>query len=1547
MLDSEQRSTDNKNNEDEKNVVANTSTIVSDKEGECASTVVAVAAVNGKKKEASSPTSTTAAGEETTKGENGDATTTKPEVAAAAATTTKDGETTTPEIAAAVEDTTTMENKEINGGIGVKDDDDDADKTASSSGDDEGAAKKDDNKNDGEGESAAPTRSTAEAMDVDANATVAAKKEEESDAKKEDEKDVEMNDAEEECDATTINNKDDKNNTKIEDKESSSAMDTGECEKPKERQQPTSAAAGESEPEPEKQSPGKDEEKSDKTTDNINSRTEPSAAIAEDETTTANTSAAVPEAAAAPSPPPPVLKGTLSYNVDLRRHVIRGMWNYENSSTFPPQRFELLRTLDKEEDPKIMPKDGEFHGSFSLAYFHTTSKGKQKERSKVITEFGVNITFTKVEGGGEDGREEFKVDGKGTNQFGIFHINGTAHPSPHDGDHPTEYSIVLRKRYEPADPAAADGPGTKKRKSMDDDGNGGGGADTDEGPLPAPSKSYPKGVVCLQGKLDKEDAEDLGATDQVHRINGMWSSGLNLILADPHNTEGLCNRFEYEHKSAVPSGVFPVSGRYSGWFHLTSADQSRTTIQERDVMLRFTKNNAGHHNVEGKGSNAFGKYTITGTLSIDNVITIFRHFKPIKVKASRAPAVTSAPPPINKGGQTASRRPLQHSFPEPRLTMDEVVVPGGEDGNGDPLPPIQPPPNTSYSAVSQGVLRLNEDGSHQCTGKWAVTREHFTSGQTSPFNFRLEPHFALEAVNEKKKKDGRQAEDATPGTTPIIPHDFPLDSALYKGSFQLKKKGTRYDTIVDQQIVMKFRKSTSGAFNVYGRGINGIGVFNLVGTLIITGKSGGQVELYRMYPPEHLAARPALAPVPGKVPSFANKAATTSAGVGSLSEATMPTTQLVSSTSGMIPGLSRPGLLRRESTRLVKLPSRLEDDDPQAQLARVMEKCVVILRHTREKDIERGAFFSEAVDPIALGIPTYRTVIAEPMDLGTVARKLEANLIATPEEFARLVRLTFENAMTFNVDPNHSVHLSARYLLVEFNKKFRDIDRLLESLRRAHKGGVAEVDNTGKQIKKDGKKRKRPDEPKSIKRRRLDEAQTMSAANASAMAAIVAAAPQGVPNAAVSRGEFNMMIHMIQLLQKQIVQTHNAVAELSPGDDAEAPSAPVAISESTPGFDLYASLTPATAPAPAPVRKKPKKKAPEPLAQMMEEEEEEEPAPVFYDDTRPLTLQEQETLTETINNMPSDHIPGVIQIIRESASLEGDEDEIDLEIDQLDTVTQRKLLRHVSKYIKQPKKAKGPKKPKAPTKAAQKKAAAAAAAAAAALVAKKKPDSPKKADPGSYFAAFGNKDDDSDSDSDDDDPPKQAAAATPGGGKQFASAASSKSDGFDLGDGFSGLHNDDDDDLGNGGITANWNISKAVAKNDEKEKGGEDDDWGAAREEAAAVEARNKDRKAREEKLKADAEVAKVQRLADAKAQSAKLTAKKLEDEENEARKKAEKEKEEKDKIAAARAAARAQVESVEQTVDLDAQRDIMRQYEQSFLDKELGSASPSSDFGF
>lgn len=1015
----------------------------------------------------------------------------------------------------------------------------------------------------------------------------------------------------------------------------------------------------------------------------INNKNKPESETAKAANGSSQTSSSAP-AASAP-PPPPVLKGTLSFNLELKRHVIRGMWNYENSNALPAQRFELLRNLGPEEDPKELPKDGEFHGSFSLAYFHTTSKGKRKERSKVIPESGVRIKFTKVEG-----KEEFNVDGQGTNQFGIFNINGSATPSKHEGD-PT-YNILLRKRYAPsqmpsAPPAAARAESkktkkTKKRKhSLVGTTNSGeveGEADADEGPLPAPSQSYPSHVVCLRGKLNRDQSDELGVTEVVHRINGMWSSGLDLILADPQNVRGLCNRFEYEHKSTLPNNTFPVSGRYSGWFDLTNEDASKTRINEKDITLKFRKNNAGYHNVEGRGSNAFGKYSITGTLTQDNVITIFRHFQPRKQKnkteTKSPPATTSGSGQVNTPGTATTEPPVQ---PEPQLKLEEVVAPPQKDG--ELLVPTEQPAHGTYSAVSRGILRLNADGAHTCNGKWAMTREHFNNGTTSNFAFRLEPHFAAQGAAAMRKASGEAGADNAESTdtsstgvslsaAPPGSMTFPIDSAMYKGSFQMKRGTTKYTSVIDKQIVLKFRKNTKGAFNVYGSGVNSIGVFNLVGTLILSGKGSGHVELYRMYPVT--ATPPTPKPAQNKVTGGGAAKASVSKPTGgkAFHDPTNKTpgvlpTALASSSSvtGLPPPPQRQSLARRESSRLVKLPSRLEDDDPEAQIARLVEKCGQVLKFMREKDAAAGQFFSQPVDPVAQRIPTYHEVISEPMDLGTVQSRFDAGEITTPEEFGRLVRLVFENAMTFNIEPTHVVHQAARELLILFNQKFRDIERVADNIRRTHKM----PGDSKKKKGKDDKKRKSPfEEVKSQKRTRLDEAQFMASANATAMANLTAAAPQNSSSAGpVSRAEFNLMLQMIKQLQGQVVQTYTLLANLSPDSlPEEATPAPAPLE---PMHVLPEVIVPP--PAPAPEKRKTSKKSTAAAEKAAIEED------------KPLTLQEQEVLTETINNLPGDKLPGVIQIIRESAQLGGDEDEIDLEIDQLDTATQRKLQRYVNK----------------------------------------------------------------------------------------------------------------------------------------------------------------------------------------------------------------------------------------------------------------------------
>ncbi|XP_023518898.1 transcription factor GTE9-like isoform X1 [Cucurbita pepo subsp. pepo] len=83
-----------------------------------------------------------------------------------------------------------------------------------------------------------------------------------------------------------------------------------------------------------------------------------------------------------------------------------------------------------------------------------------------------------------------------------------------------------------------------------------------------------------------------------------------------------------------------------------------------------------------------------------------------------------------------------------------------------------------------------------------------------------------------------------------------------------------------------------------------------------------------------------------------------------------------------------------------------------------------------------GWVFNQPVDPVALKIPDYFSIITDPMDLGTVKSKLEKNMFQTSEEFAADVRLTFSNAMRYN-PPANAVHKMAKELNEVFEKRWK------------------------------------------------------------------------------------------------------------------------------------------------------------------------------------------------------------------------------------------------------------------------------------------------------------------------------------------------------------------------------------------------------------------------------------------------------------------------------------------------------------------------------
>uniref|UniRef100_A0A0D9X402 Bromo domain-containing protein n=1 Tax=Leersia perrieri TaxID=77586 RepID=A0A0D9X402_9ORYZ len=89
--------------------------------------------------------------------------------------------------------------------------------------------------------------------------------------------------------------------------------------------------------------------------------------------------------------------------------------------------------------------------------------------------------------------------------------------------------------------------------------------------------------------------------------------------------------------------------------------------------------------------------------------------------------------------------------------------------------------------------------------------------------------------------------------------------------------------------------------------------------------------------------------------------------------------------------------------------------------------------------------FLTPVDAVKLNIPDYFDIIKNPMDLGTIEKKLNAGLYSTPWDFAADVRLTFENAITYNPRDN-VVHTMAKTLLKIFETRWRFIEKKLPSL---------------------------------------------------------------------------------------------------------------------------------------------------------------------------------------------------------------------------------------------------------------------------------------------------------------------------------------------------------------------------------------------------------------------------------------------------------------------------------------------------------------------
>ncbi|KAM7498015.1 hypothetical protein LguiA_022429 [Lonicera macranthoides] len=101
------------------------------------------------------------------------------------------------------------------------------------------------------------------------------------------------------------------------------------------------------------------------------------------------------------------------------------------------------------------------------------------------------------------------------------------------------------------------------------------------------------------------------------------------------------------------------------------------------------------------------------------------------------------------------------------------------------------------------------------------------------------------------------------------------------------------------------------------------------------------------------------------------------------------------------------------------------------------KSCTALLERLMKH--KHGWVFNSPVDANALGLHDYFTIIKHPMDLGTVKSRLSKNWYKSPREFAEDVRLTFDNAMTYN-PKGQDVHVMAEQLSKIFEEKWTVIE---------------------------------------------------------------------------------------------------------------------------------------------------------------------------------------------------------------------------------------------------------------------------------------------------------------------------------------------------------------------------------------------------------------------------------------------------------------------------------------------------------------------------
>jgi uncharacterized protein (UPF0335 family) len=284
-----------------------------------------------------------------------------------------------------------------------------------------------------------------------------------------------------------------------------------------------------------------------------------------------------------------------------------------------------------------------------------------------------------------------------------------------------------------------------------------------------------------------------------------------------------------------------------------------------------------------------------------------------------------------------------------------------------------------------------------------------------------------------------------------------------------------------------------------------------------------------------------------------------------------------------------------------------------------MQKCSDVLKELSKQ--LQSAYFREPVDYVKLCIPDYATIVKQPMDFQTIQTNLEKLLYQSHDAFAEHVRLVFKNAITFNQRRDHPVHIAAREMSNRFEEKYRMLVSQLNNSAADFETNFrpGSLGASATGVTTGGGGGR--GRGGGMRRQSLGGSGRGSGAGPRE----VSAAP---PALDVNMQTLVEMQRQMKEMQTELVQIKNQLRQ----------------------YDIKNSV--------------------EIQRQAAQD---------------PMTLEEKQTLVERINRLDEERMKEIIDIIREMfpAAASGDGEDVDIPIDDLDTLTLRRLQSIVSKSEKE------------------------------------------------------------------------------------------------------------------------------------------------------------------------------------------------------------------------------------------------------------------------